>query len=340
ASLSRIYSDLGFAVLGGGRGMVQGFHRMLTSLTSREAPVIAIVVSDESKDYRPEMGYLAGALKEEGAEAHLLRPEEVRFQEEGLFFERDGKRYPIHLLYRFFELFDLKNIPKTELIFYAAKKKKVELTPPVKPFLEEKLLFALFHHPVLRDYWEEALGEESFRLLAGLFPRTWILDPAEMPAYGVIPDLTVGGRPVTRWRDLAAWSQKERTFVVKPSGFSELAWGSRGLSVGHDLSAEAWTGALDEALNQFSRTPYILQSFSKGRAVETDYLDPGTGEIVRMKGRVRLCPYYFVERDAADPGGKSPRIRLGGALATLCSLEKKAIHGMVDAVMAPVAVQH
>ena len=55
------------------------------------------------------------------------------------------------------------------------------------------------------------------------------------------------------------------------------------------------------------------------------------GQQVRdMEDRVRLCPYYFVIGD---------EVRLGGILATAVSLEKKIIHGMADAVMAPVAVR-
>ena len=53
-----------------------------------------------------------------------------------------------------------------------------------------------------------------------------------------------------------------------------------------------------------------------------------------MKGRVRLCPYYFVsgEGDAARP-------QLGGVLATIDPADKKIIHGMTDAILAPCAKQ-
>jgi hypothetical protein len=52
-----------------------------------------------------------------------------------------------------------------------------------------------------------------------------------------------------------------------------------------------------------------------------------------MNGRVRLCPYYFVEGEA-----ESARAELGGILATICPPDKKIIHGMRDAVLAPCAV--
>ena len=49
-----------------------------------------------------------------------------------------------------------------------------------------------------------------------------------------------------------------------------------------------------------------------------------------MKGRVRLCPYYFVEGD---------RVKLRGALATMALADKKFLHGMSDAILVPSQVQ-
>jgi hypothetical protein len=128
---------------------------------------------------------------------------------------------------------------------------------------------------------------------------------------------------------LGRLSQKARQFIMKPSGFSELAWGSRGVRVGHDLSEEAWKGALQMALSGFETTPYVLQPFHKSRRIEMKYLDKNTHLPVRMEGRVRLSPYYFVEGKEAT---------LGGILATVCPLDKKLIHGMSEAIMAPCAV--
>ena len=69
-------------------------------------------------------------------------------------------------LYRFFELFDLKNIPNYDILLYAARKQLVTMTPPVKAYLEEKLLFALFHHPVLAEFWVQEMGAKA--LIAAL----------------------------------------------------------------------------------------------------------------------------------------------------------------------------
>jgi hypothetical protein len=134
---------------------------------------------------------------------------------------------------------------------------------------------------------------------------------------------------MTNWSDLAVATQKQRHFVLKPSGFSELAWGSRGVSVGHDLPQEEWAAAIETALREFPRTPYVLQEFHKGRQYEVEYFNPHSGEIRSMAGRARLSPYYFVT------GG---RVELAGILATICPADKKVIHGMKDAVMVPCAL--
>ena len=238
----------------------------------------------------------------------------------------EGKWVRVDVLYRFFELFDLKNIPKSELHLYAAKKGRVVTTPPYKPWLEEKLSFALFSHPALKSDWEKALGLETFTFLTHLIPKTWILDSRPLPPHGVIPGLEVKGNQVKGWEALYSLTQKEREMVFKPSGFSPESWGSRGVVVGHDVSSEIWQKTLMKGLQQFPDQPSILQKFYKGKKVEGRYFDPGIGNIETMISRVRLTPYYFLSGESA---------RLGGVLATLCPQDKKKIHGMVDAIMAP-----
>ena len=329
ACLSGLYAEseaAGLSLVGGPDGMVHGFAAMLKAQLGQRTGCIAILLSEEAKDYRPEMAWLATKLRVIGLDAYCVEPRHIRFTEEGLRLISEGLDQPIALIYRFYELFDLLNIPKSELVQYAAKKDRVAVTPPYKPALEEKLAFALLHHPVLHPYWEEALGQEVFLHLTTIMPRTWVLDPAPVPPSATIPGLTIGGRAVTNWRDLAMATQKERHLVIKPSGFSELAWGSRGVSVGHDMPQNEWASALDKALASFPQTPYILQEFHKGRLYELDYFDPVTGEMKHMSGRARLSPYYFVTGETVE---------LAGILATVCSAEKKVIHGMKDAVMVP-----
>ena len=205
------------------------------------------------------------------------------------------------------------------------------MTPPAKPWLEEKLAFALFHHPVLESFWRDALSTEAFQVLRDVMPSTWILDPRPVPPHAVIPGLIPGGRPLSDFHDLAKLGQKERRFVIKTSGFSELAWGSRGVSVGHDMPQPQWAETVDRALASFAESPHILQEFRKGRRVQAQYHDPSTNEILAMPGRVRLSPYYFAAGDS---------VRLGGILATVVPLDKKLIHGMTDAILAPCALRN
>lgn len=339
AALSRAYADLQpqhsapgtqhVPLVGGRDGMIEGFAAMLRHQRGSHQGCAAIVVSDEAKDYRPEMAWMAAQLAHQGIEAYCVDPRQVKFAEDGLRLVGEEQDLPIGLIYRFFELFDLPNIPKSELVQYAAKKDLVAVTPPYKPALEEKSAFALLHHPVLRAYWRRELGEDCFLHLTTVMPRTWLLDPAPVPPSATIPGLSLGDRAVTNWRDLATATQKERHFVVKPSGFSELAWGSRGVSIGHDLPQNEWAGAIDEALAAFSHRPYVLQEFHKGRQYQLEYFDAASGEIHQMAGRARLSPYYFVTGE---------KVELAGILATICPADKKVIHGMKDAIMVPCAV--
>jgi len=329
-SLSRHYSEPGGAVIGGPDGLIEGFARMIRSVAGGANPTLAIIVSEESNDYRPEMRWLGNRLNEAGLRTFVIGPEQIRFTEEGLSVEDRGAAVPVDVVYRFFELFDLKNIPKSELILYGARKEKVRITPPAKAYLEEKMAFALFHHPALRTYWTEALGEKTDATLLRIFPKTWIVDPQPVPAHAVIPGLSIRNRPVSHWTELAALTQKERHYVLKPSGFSEKAWGSRGVVVGHDLPEKEWAQALADAQTQFHRSPSILQEFHGGKQFSIWYDDPAEPQPKLMAGRVRMSPYYFVDGEKAE---------LAGILATICPLDKKLIHGMTEAVMAPCAVK-
>ena len=330
ASLGERYGRLGEEIVGGADGMVSGFAQMIRSAAGREDVVLGVVISDESAAYRPEMEWLGEALNGAGLEAYVVRPEDVAFSEDGLFVEGRGGRRRIDVVYRFFELFDLKNIPKMDLILYAIRKGLVVATPPLKAALEEKMLMALFHHPLLTQFWRRELGDETFPVLAETFPKTWILDPRPLPPHAVIPELEVDGEVFSDWRALGNLGQKQRQFVIKPSGFSERAWGSRGVAVGHDMPEGDWQEVIEAALGAYYTTPHILQEYHTGSRFGVDYYDFDTDKVVHFRGRMRLCPYYFVVD--GEPV-------LSGIQATICPPDKKLLHGMVDAVVVPCAVK-
>ena len=326
-SLASAYGGQGVDIVGGIGGMTAGFGRMIEGMTDGAPSHLALVVSDESESYRPEMQWLATQLTQGGLPTTCVHPKDIQFTEEGLTLPDHSSQKV--LVYRFFELFDLINIPKSELVMYSVKKGKTNVTPPYKPWLEEKLAFALFHHPVLELFWQKALSGETYDLLKRLMPQTWILDPSPLPPTAVIPGLRVNGRVVSEWEALKGLTQKERQFVIKPSGFSELAWGSRGVFVGHDLPQAEWSAALDSALHNFPRNPSLLQEFHKGKQFAMEYFDEQRKNWTTMNGRARLSPYYFVRDNEAT---------LGGILATVCPKDKKILHGMRDAIMAPCGV--
>ncbi|MCX7825069.1 MAG: hypothetical protein N2689_05880 [Verrucomicrobiae bacterium] len=311
AWLNQTYAALGDNIIGGSRGMRDGFAQILCECSDVPTPSARILVSVESETYRPEMEWLAQTLADEGMDVQAVRPEQLELE--------NGRRPDV--VYRFFELFDIPNVPNAPALLEAAGAGRIAVTPPFKPQLEEKMLFAFFWHTGLKGFWRQELGERVFAALQQVIPYTWILDPTPLPPHAVIPELGIRD-----WREMAAFSQKQRELVMKLSGFHADAWGSRSVVVGHDVPASEWAAAIDRALRAFPRTPYILQRFHRAAVVEAEWADLGAGHLRVMNGRVRLCPYYFVVGDET---------RLAGVLATICPQDKKIIHGMADAIMAP-----
>jgi len=331
-AMAEAYCKLGMESVGGSYGIPQSFAAMLKSATGKESPVVAIVVSDESGDYRPEMRWLAQTMREQNLlSAYVVQPQDVIFTEDAMFVRLDeGREEKIDEIYRNFELFDLMNVPKQELMLYAARHNRVKMTPPPKAHLEEKSSFALFHHPGLAKLWQAEIGKDAYERLRAIFPRTWVMDPRPLPPQASIIDLSAAGAPVQEFMQLAELTKSERDFVVKPSGFSELAWGSRGVRVANDLTKEEWIAVLTQALDSFNKTPWILQRFHKGKRVKQTYFDRARDEVRTFEGRVRLCPYYFITGD---------EVKLGGVLATVAPADKRLIHGMTDAVMSSCIVK-
>ncbi|MGA8533935.1 MAG: hypothetical protein WB615_07485 [Candidatus Tumulicola sp.] len=331
-AMTEAYCQLGMESAGGADGIPKSFAAMLRHLTQVERPAVAIVVSDESADYRNEMGWLAEAMRRLGvANAWLRAPSEIFFTEEGLFVRgEDGRDERLDAIYRNFEMFDLYNVPKQELMLYAARHNRVKMTPPPKANLEEKLSFALFHHYALPALWIGELGKDCFERLQAIFPKTWVVDPRPLPPQAVIAGLETAGGPIADFRRLIDLGKSERDYVVKPSGFSELAWGSRGVKIANDLTKDEWAATIETALASFDKTPYVLQRFHKGKRLRQTYFDRERDEIRTYDGRVRLCPYYFVTGD--------DEVQLGGILATIAPADKRLIHGMTDAVMTSSAV--
>jgi len=305
--LNQTYSAFGNGVVGGANGMLDGFESVLPNGGD-------IVISQEAATYRPEMEWIAAQLKDRH------RDFDWRVVSAENYEPQDGRT-----VYRFFELFDLPNIPKIDGTLRANAEGRITITPPIKPYLEEKMWFALFWMHPLREFWRRELGEKYFVKLQEVIPYSWLLDPTALPQHAVIPRLEIHD-----WREAAKFSQKDRDLLLKVSGFSPLGWGSRGIALGADLPHAEWERRIDHALATFESSPTIMQRFHKGRQFEHRYWDPDSGELKTMKGRVRLCPYFFVEGN---------RVKLRGALATIVPADKKFLHGMSEAILAPSKTQ-
>lgn len=291
-------------VIGGADGMLKGFASIFG-----DAPKVHIIVSEEAATYRPEMEWIAKQL----GPRFVVR--DANFTD---FADGDA-------VYRFFELFDVANVPNSKKIFELAAEKRIRLTPAPKPIFEEKMLFALLWNRHLQGFWRQELGEGFFQRMLKLTPYTWIVDPTPLPPHAAIPELNL-----TDWQQLKTMSQKERDLILKVSGFSAHAWGARGVYLGSDLSHADWSAAVDKAITEFPQSPYVLQRYHHPRLVDSQWFDFNKNEVISMKGRARLCPYYFVSGD-----GDAARAQIGGVLATICPPDKKIIHGMTEAIFAP-----
>ena len=305
--LNHTYSTFDGQIIGEADGMLEGFRTVLPNGGD-------IVISQEAATYKPEMEWIAARLNQTSTIKHQTSPWRVVPAEN--YEPHDGRA-----VYRFFELFDLPNISGIENTLRANAEGRITITPPIKPYLEEKMWFALFWMQPLREFWRRELGDKYFVKLQEVIPYSWLLDPMPLPQHAVIPRLEIHD-----WSEVAKFSQKDRDLLLKVSGFSPLGWGSRGVALGADLPHAEWEKRINHALETFESSPTIMQRFHKGSLFDHQYWDPHSNELKTLKGRVRLCPYYFVEPD---------RVRLRGALATIVPADKKFLHGMSDAILVP-----
>jgi hypothetical protein len=333
--LNQTYSTFDSEIVGGADGMLEGFRTVLPNGGD-------IVISQEAATYRPEMEWIAARLNQKMS-ASSGNPVAAAEVDRGLNDKKSpagvndpgyswrvvaGENYQPQdgrAVYRFFELFDLPNITEIDNTLHANAEGRITITPPIKPYLEEKMWFALFWMQPLREFWRRELGEKYFSKLQEVIPYSWLLDPTPLPQHAVIPRLEIHD-----WREAVKFSQKDRDLLLKVSGFSPLGWGSRGIALGADLPHAGWEKRIDHALATFEYSPTIMQRFHKGTLFEHCYWDADSGDLRTMKGRVRLCPYYFVEGD---------RVRLRGALATIVPADKKFLHGMSEAILVPSTAQ-
>ena len=118
--LNRTYSALGQDVIGGEEGMLDGFQKVLPNGGD-------ILVSEESATYRPEMEWLAEQLNQ-----HRTSNLEHPMSKWRVVPAENYEPQPGRDVYRFFELFDLPNIPKIEVLLRSAAEGKLQVDAAVQ----------------------------------------------------------------------------------------------------------------------------------------------------------------------------------------------------------------
>src|SRR5688572_26366326 len=123
--LNQTYATLGLDVLGGADGMLEGFRSLLPDGGD-------IVISEEASTYRPEMNWVVAQLNARSSSQPLnpstAQPPHWRVADAGTYEPTPGRN-----VYRFFELFDLPNLPRISPLLDAVRDGAVQITPPIKP---------------------------------------------------------------------------------------------------------------------------------------------------------------------------------------------------------------
>jgi hypothetical protein len=231
---------------------------------------------------------------------------------------------PGEAVYRFYELFDWANVPAADSLARTRLEPPHPAHPSTKPLFEEKLLFALLWNRRLQPFWRRELGDPFFAELQKLVPQPGSsTHPA--PPHAAIP-----GLELSDWRELKSLSQRERQLILKVSGFSPTAWGARGVFLGSDLSAADWAKVVDQALDAFPQSPFILQRYAKPESSRRLLRFQPQRTPAHARPRPAL-PLLLRPRQPMMP--RSPGWSAGHHL----SGRQKIIHGMRDAILTPCA---
>ncbi len=139
----------------------------------------------------------------------------------------------------------------------------VKYTPPIKPYIEEKMWFALFgcSHCVNFGDADSATDVSSTCGSDPLFVATQSDPFAPTCGHSILE--------IHDWHEAARFSQKDRDLLLKVSGFSPLRWGSRGIAIGGDFPHAEWEKRINHSLETFESSPTIMQHFHKDQLMRT-----------------------------------------------------------------------
>ena len=86
---------------------------------------------------------------------------------------------------------------------------------------------------------------------------------------------------------------------------------------------------MQQALERFPTSPYVIQPYHESRRVQVPYFDLEADDVRAMNGRARISPFYIVASD---------EVTLAGVLVTVVPAANKVIHGTPESVLAPAVV--
>ena len=98
-----------------------------------------------------------------------------------------------------------------------------------------------------------------------------------------------------------------------------------------DLAHAEWEKRIESALATFESAPTILQKFHKGKTVRAALLGCRLRRAENHERPRAPLSVLLVEPD---------KVKMRGALATIVPADKKFLHGMRDAILAPTSAQN
>lgn len=287
-----------------GKDTLTDEQNVLNLLRSATRGSLSFVLTLYTKQYEGQFRYLSNELfSKTGIKTAVTYPDNGNFRNGQYVVEREA----YDSIYRCFYLH--QTINNAMLRDIAQFKSTV---PICLPQMEEKAVMGMIWDSEFDDYFRNQLGEDTYNLLKKIIPKTWVLDANHIP----------DELDIKEWEDLANISQKRRSFVFKPSGFTSNASWAKGVVFLNKLSKQQCRKTINDAL--VSKELFILQEFKKGAKFQHRYFDFHSSEMKNMNGKVRITPYYSVK------DGK-----LLTAKATICE-NTDIVHAMVDSINVPV----
>ena len=201
-----------------------------------------IVISQEAATYRPEMEWIAARLNQTSERSNI----NIRLARGPCRKIRSARWTRCLSVLRIVRPAKHSGNRKHDA---REAEGRITITPPIKPYLEEKMWFALFWMQPLREFWRRELGEKYFIKLQEVIPYSWLLDPTPLPQHAVIPRLEIHD-----WREAAKFSQKDRDLTPESKRVF-AAWLGQPRHHARARSAHAEWESESNTLSQHSNHP-------------------------------------------------------------------------------------